>query len=242
MASPSSITIMGVQGIGEITHESDLSEILAALLGPADGEITLEDGDVLIVTQKVISKAEGCTEDLDHHDVAAKIALVERESVRILRRRGDLLIAETTHGFICANAGIDLSNVDEGTAVLLPEDPDRSARRLRGDLQRLLGVTIGVIISDTFGRPWRSGVTDIALGSAGVLPILDLRGTNDANGRELQATEICIIDELAGSADLVMGKASNIPAAVIRGVDPTWLGEGSVASDVIRNSQSDLFR
>jgi len=152
------------------------------------------------------------------------------------------MITETTHGFVCANAGIDLSNVEDGTAALLPLDPDRSARRLRADLRRLLGVDIAVIISDTFGRTWRQGVTDIAIGSAGIAPILDLRGTLDANGRELVATEVCVADEITAAADLVMGKASDIPAAIIRGCDQSWFAEGSIGEDVIRSPQDDLFR
>jgi coenzyme F420-0:L-glutamate ligase len=151
-------------------------------------------------------------------DPAAKTALVEQESVRILRRRGDLIISETRHGFICANAGIDLSNVALGTAALLPEDSDRSARRIRAGLRALLAVDVGVIISDTFGRTWRRGVTDVAIGCAGVAAVIDLRGTPDANGRELVATEVCVADELASAAELVMGKDRGIPAAIVRGV------------------------
>ena len=194
------------------------------------------------MTQKVVSKAEGRLVPLDHDDDAAKVALVESESVRVLRRRGTLLITETRHGFICANAGIDLSNVADGTAALLPVDPDRSARRLRAGLQRALDVDVAVVVSDTFGRTWRQGVTDVAIGAAGILPVLDLRGTVDANGRELVATEVCIIDEICGAADLVMGKATNTPAAVIRGCPRAWLGEGSVRSDVVRRPEDDLFR
>ncbi len=138
--------------------------------------------------------------------------------MRIVRRRGDLIISETRHGFICANAGIDLSNVALGTAALLPEDSDRSARRIRAGLRALLGVDVGVIISDTFGRTWRRGVTDVAIGCAGVAAVIDLRGTLDANGRELVATEVCVADELASAAELVMGKDRGIPAAIVRGV------------------------
>ena len=231
-----------VCGLGEIAPGDDLAEVLSDVLGPTSDEQSLRSGDVLVVTQKVVSKAEGRIVPLDHDDEEAKIALVESESTRVLRRRGSLLITETHHGFICANAGIDLSNVEDGTAALLPIDPDRSARRLRGDLKRRLGVEVAIIISDTFGRVWRQGVTDIALGSAGVTPVLDLRGTLDANGRELVATTICVVDELAGAADLVMGKASGIPAAIVRGCPPSYLGEGSVIADVVRGPADDLFR
>jgi coenzyme F420-0:L-glutamate ligase/coenzyme F420-1:gamma-L-glutamate ligase len=168
--------------------------------------------------------------------------LVEAESVRVLRRRGDLVISETEHGFVCANAGIDLSNVPEGRAALLPVDSDRSARRIRDALRHRLGVDVAVIVSDTFGRPWRAGVTDVAIGCAGLRPVVDLRGTTDALGRELQVTEVAVVDELAAAAELVMGKASGVPVAVIRGVDPSWFGDGSVVADVVRSPEDDLFR
>ncbi len=239
------ICVMPVRGLGEIAPGDDLAAHLAAVLGPAqdaqDAQM-LRDGDVLVVTQKVVSKAEGRIVPLDHDDEAAKVALVEAESVRVLRRRGSLLITETTHGFICANAGIDLSNVAEGTAALLPVDPDRSARRLRADLRRHLDVEVAVIISDTFGRTWRQGVTDVAIGSAGLVAVLDLRGTLDAMGRELNATTVCLADELAGAADLVMGKATNTAAAIIRGCPAHFFGDGSVTDDIVRGPADDLFR
>lgn len=242
MPEPTSITVFSVTGIGEIAPGADLAAELAQVLGSAAGDFALRDGDVLVVTQKVVSKAEGRIVPLDHDDESAKIALVQSESTRVLRRRGTLLITETAHGFVCANAGVDLSNATDGTAVLLPLEPDRSARRLRADLRRALGVEVAVIVSDTFGRTWRNGVTDVALGCAGIVPILDLRGTSDAMGRELVATEVCIIDEICAAADLVMGKASSTPAAVIRGIDPAWMGQGSVAESVIRRAEDDLFR
>jgi coenzyme F420-0:L-glutamate ligase/coenzyme F420-1:gamma-L-glutamate ligase len=149
---------------------------------------------------------------------------------------------ETHHGFICANAGIDLSNTAENTAVLLPVDPDRSARRIRGDVQRRLGVSVGVIVTDTFGRVWRSGVTDVALGVAGIKPVLDLRGTTDATGRVLEATEVAVADEIAGAVNLVLGKAAGTPFAIVRGIDPSVFGEGSISDNVIRRAAEDLFR
>jgi coenzyme F420-0:L-glutamate ligase/coenzyme F420-1:gamma-L-glutamate ligase len=179
---------------------------------------------------------------LDHDDPAAKLALVEEESVRVLRRRGDLVISETRHGFVCANAGVDLSNVDAGTAALLPVDPDRSARRIRAGVRATLGVDIGVVVSDTFGRAWRRGVTDVAIGCAGVAAIVDLRGTADAGGRELVATEVCVADEIAGAAELVMGKDRGIPAAIVRGVPASWLRPSSVRAEVVRPPDEDLFR
>jgi len=237
------VQLIPIHGIGEVVPGTDLTELLMAALAPADRNgPTLQDGDVLVVTQKIVSKAEGQLVAIDEDDPAAKVALVERESVRILRRRGDLIISETKHGFICANAGIDLSNVERGIAALLPEDSDRSARRVRASLQAKLGVDVGVIVSDTFGRTWRRGVTDVAIGCAGVAAVIDLRGTLDANGRELIATEVCVADELASAAELVMGKDRGVPAAIVRGVPTEWLRPSSVQAEIIRPPGEDLFR
>lgn len=237
------ITLIPLTGIGEVEPGVDLARMVAGALAPqrADGP-ELRGGDVLVVTQKVVSKAEGRLVDIDPDDPEAKAALVEQESVRIVRRRGDLIISETRHGFICANAGIDLSNVALGTAALLPEDSDRSARRIRAGLQALLGVDVGVIVSDTFGRTWRRGVTDVAIGCAGIAAVIDLRGTLDANGRELVATEVCVADELASAAELVMGKDRGIPAAIVRGVPGNWLRRASVQAEIVRPPEEDLFR
>jgi coenzyme F420-0:L-glutamate ligase/coenzyme F420-1:gamma-L-glutamate ligase len=237
------IALIPLTGIGEIEFGADLAQVLADALAPArsDGP-DLRQGDVVVITQKVVSKAEGRIVPIDTDDSAAKTALVEQESVRILRRRGDLIISETRHGFICANAGIDLSNVDLGTAALLPVDSDRSARRVRARLRVLFGVDVGVIVSDTFGRTWRRGVTDVAIGCAGVAAVIDLRGTLDANGRELIATEVCVADELASAAELVMGKDSGIPAAIVRGVPDDWLRPASVRTEIVRPPEEDLFR
>ncbi len=241
------LTVLPVAGMAEIRSGDNLAEMVAGLLLPSDGGRPgipggLVDGDVLVITQKVVSKAEGRIVAIDPDDPTAKVALVEAESVRIVRRRGDLLITETRHGFICANAGVDLSNVDAGTAALLPVDPDRSARRIREALEHRYRVSVGVIISDTFGRTWRRGVTDVAIGIAGVAGVVDLRGTADATGRVLEATEVCVADELAAAAELVMGKDRNIPAAVIRGVDPRWMRPSSVAEEIVRPPDEDLFR
>jgi len=227
------IRVIPVTGLPEIAAGDDLAGMIAEA---AD----LADGDVLVVTQKVVSKAEDRMVDVDP-EVGHK-PIVEAESVRVLRRRGDLVIAETSHGFVCANAGVDLSNVPEGRAALLPVDSDRSARRIRDALLHRLGVDVAVIVSDTFGRPWRRGVADVAIGCAGLRPIVDLRGTNDALGRELQVTEVAIVDEIAAAAELVMGKAAAVPVAVVRGVDPSWFGDGSVVADVVRTPAEDLFR
>jgi coenzyme F420-0:L-glutamate ligase/coenzyme F420-1:gamma-L-glutamate ligase len=230
------LQIVPVEGIGEVRPGDDLSRLLAVAAPD------LADGDVVVVTQKVVSKAEAQLVPLNPNDPASKSRVVAGEAVRVLRRRGELVIAETRHGFVCANAGVDLSNVEEGWAALLPEDPDRSARRLRDGLRGRLGVAVAVIISDTFGRPWRRGLTDVAIGCAGIRAVVDLRGTEDALGRELAVTEVCVVDELAAAAELVMGKSSGICAAVVRGVDPAWLGRGEVMGDVVRASAEDLFR
>ncbi|HVX21550.1 MAG TPA: coenzyme F420-0:L-glutamate ligase [Acidimicrobiales bacterium] len=241
------LTVLPVTGVGEIVPGDDLvGVLLSAIAAPGAGAGSpgaggLANGDVLVVTQKVVSKAEGRIVPVDAGDPAAKVRLVEGEAVRVLRRRGDLLITETAHGFVCANAGVDLSNVADGTAALLPVDPDRSARRLRAGLRRAAGVDVGVVISDTFGRAWRQGVTDVAIGCAGVAGVVDLRGTTDAGGRELVATEVCVADEIAAAAELVMGKDRNVPAAVVRGVPAAWLRDGSVADEVVRRA-GDLFR
>jgi coenzyme F420-0:L-glutamate ligase/coenzyme F420-1:gamma-L-glutamate ligase len=202
----------------------------------------LADGDVVVVTQKIVSKAEGRLVEVDPDDPGARVDLIEKEAVRVLRRRGELLITETRHGFVCANSGVDFSNVASGWAALLPEDSDRSARRIRDGIRGATGLEVGVIVSDTFGRTWRQGVTDVAIGCAGVAAVVDLRGTTDALGRELQATEVCVADEIASAAELVMGKASGIPVAVVRGVNPQWLRRGSVADEIVRSPAEDLFR
>jgi coenzyme F420-0:L-glutamate ligase / coenzyme F420-1:gamma-L-glutamate ligase len=202
---------------------------------------SLQDGDIVCVSSKAVAKCEGRVVPIGPTE-SDKIALVESQAKRILRRRGTLRITETEHGFVNANAGIDLSNTEEGTAVLLPRDPDKSARVIRGDAKRVLNIDIGVIISDTWGRTWRNGVTDVAIGSAGVVPILDLRGTLDDQGRPLIATEVAIVDELAGAAHLVARKNAGVPFVLIRGLDPEWLGEGSIADSVTRAPNGDLFR
>jgi coenzyme F420-0:L-glutamate ligase/coenzyme F420-1:gamma-L-glutamate ligase len=233
------IQLLPVEGLPEVRPGDDLATLIA-------GAVELADGDVVVVTQKVVSKAEGRLVAVDPDDPLAHKALVEEESVRVLRRRDDLIISETRHGFVCANAGIDLSNVDRGRAALLPEDPDRSARRIRDGIRGRTGVEVGVIVSDTFGRPWRRGVTDVAIGSAGLHAVLDLRGTRDAYGRELQVTEVAVVDELAAAADLVMGKATGVPVAVVRGADESFfVGAGEragVLTDVVRPAADDLFR
>jgi coenzyme F420-0:L-glutamate ligase/coenzyme F420-1:gamma-L-glutamate ligase len=233
------LIIDAVTGVGEIVAGDDLATVLLTALERSGSE--LRDGDVLTVTSKVVSKAEGRVVAIDDGE-EAKAALIEAEAVRVIRRRGPLRITETRHGFICANAGIDLSNTASGTAVLLPVDPDRSARRLRGDLRRRAGVEVGVIITDTFGRAWRNGVSDVAIGCAGVRAVLDLRGTPDATGRILEATEVAVADEIASAANLVLAKAASTPFAIVRGLDASFFGEGSVGDDLVRRADQDLFR
>ena len=235
-----SLSIIPIGGLPEIRPGDDLAQLIidACQADPAG----IQGDDVLVVSQKVVSKAENRLVTVDPDDPLAHKPLVIEESARVLRRRGDLIISETHHGFVCANAGIDRSNVAPDIAALLPEDSDRSARRLRDAINGRLGIRVAIIVADTFGRPWRRGLTDVAIGSAGIMPILDLRGTNDAVGRELHVTEVCLVDELAGAAELVRGKATGIAVAIIRGVDPAWFAEGSVVGEVVRHPSEDLFR
>ncbi|NNE95838.1 MAG: coenzyme F420-0:L-glutamate ligase [Acidimicrobiales bacterium] len=233
------LEIVAIERLPEIQPGDDLAGLIHAA---CEAEYPLTDGDVVVVSQKVVSKAENRLVKVDPDDPMSHKPLVLAEAKRVLRRRGDLLITETAHGYVCANAGIDRSNVAVDIAALLPEDCDRSARRLRDALNHRLGSHVAVIVADTFGRPWRRGVTDVALGCAGILPILDLRGTPDATGRVLHVTEVCIVDELASAAELVRGKSSGVAVAVVRGVDPAWFGSGSVVGDVVRSYEDDLFR
>jgi len=233
------LTLIPVHGVPEVRPDDPLAVLIADAAAAQD--TPLADGDCIVVTQKVVSKAEGRLVPIDADDRAARRALVESESVRILRRRGDLIISETPHGFVCANAGVDLSNVDTGWAALLPVDADRSARRIRDALRATQGVDVAVVISDTFGRPWRNGLTDVAIGVAGLAAVVDLRGTDDALGRELQVTEVAVADEVASAAELVMGKSAAVPVAIVRGLDPAWLRESS-ARELVRAPGDDLFR
>jgi coenzyme F420-0:L-glutamate ligase / coenzyme F420-1:gamma-L-glutamate ligase len=239
------ISILPVEGLPEIGEGDDLAALIAQ-------RAELADGDVLVVAQKVVSKAEGRVVRLDEVEPSEQarelagtgdprqLEVILRESVRFVRVRPPLVIAETRHGFVCASAGVDASNAPEpGSVVLLPEDPDASAVRLREGLRELTGADIGVIVSDSFGRPWRQGTTDVAIGLAGAKPLLDLKGVRDPTGYELHATVIAVADELAGAAELVLGKTDRVPAAVIRGVDA--LGEGS-ARDLVMPPERDLFR
>ena len=251
------LEIFGIEGLGEIVPGDDIAHAIHEAV--KTGQNHLLDGDVVVVTQKIVSKAEGrLVEVMPEAEISSTVSasvslpapseVVARESVRILRRRGDLVISETSHGFVCANAGVDFSNVPAGKAALLPRHPDRSAQRIRDGLRQHAGVEAAVVVSDTFGRPWRRGLTDVAIGCSGILPILDLRGQQDALGRELAVTEVAIVDEIASAAELVMGKSANTPAAIIRGAPEEWLTapeptpNTGVVSHLVRHPSEDLFR
>jgi coenzyme F420-0:L-glutamate ligase/coenzyme F420-1:gamma-L-glutamate ligase len=226
------VRIIPLTGIPEVAPGDDLAALLGDALERA-GE--LEDGDVLVVSQKVVSKAEGRVEESD--DV---LEVILREARAVRRRRADLVIAETEHGFVCASAGVDRSNTPgDGWVVLLPKDPDASAAGIRDGLVERFGVSPAVIVSDSFGRAWRDGTTDVAIGVAGMKPLRDLRGTNDARGRALESTVIAVADELAGAAELVMGKAAGIPAALVRGYEVPP-GDGS-GRELVMPPERDLF-
>ncbi|HTW07135.1 MAG TPA: coenzyme F420-0:L-glutamate ligase [Acidimicrobiales bacterium] len=229
------ISLIPLEGIPEVVPGDELADLVLAAT-------QLAAYDVVVVTQKVVSKAEGRLVAVDASDPQARRRLVVSESVRVLREREGLIISETRHGFVCANAGVDLSNVAEGTAALLPLDPDRSARHIRDAIKARTGLVVGVIVSDTFGRAWRNGLTDVAIGCAGIAAVVDLRGTLDANGRELAVTEVCVADELAAAAELAKGKASGIPAVIVRGAERSWFRESSVRAEVVRAAAQDLFR
>ena len=227
------ISVISLTGVPDVRPGNDLAALLGDAVERAGG---LEDGDVLVVAQKVVSKAEGRIEQTD--DVLAAIL---REARAVRRRRGDLVIAETKHGFVCASAGVDRSNAPgDGWIVLLPEDPDASAAGIRAALGDRFGREPAVIVSDSFGRAWRQGTTDVAIGVAGMRPLLDLRGERDTRGYELSSTMIAVADELAGAAELVMGKANGVPAAIVRGysVPP---GNGFAGGDLVMPPERDLF-
>ncbi len=243
------VRVIPLEGIPEIDDGDDLAALLLDAAGRAGG---FEDADVLVVAQKAVSKAEGRIvrlEDVEPSQRALELAddrdprhveWILRESAHVVRVRPPLIIVETKHGYICASAGVDASNAKgQGTLILLPLDPDASAARIREAIRVRAGKDVGVIVSDSFGRPFRQGTTDVALGAAGLTPLLDLRGVRDRFGYELQATQIAVADELAGAAELVMGKVGGIPAAVIRGVD--FRGDG-VGADIPIPEERDLFR
>jgi len=251
------IEVLALDGIPEVTAGTDLAALLVAALRTTPGALPARDDDVLVVTQKVVSKAEGATVDLNTIEPRPEVVefarrwdrdprqveLVLREAKRVVRMANGLVITETPHGFICANGGIDASNVGPGSGsivTLLPVDPDASAARIRSTVRQATGVDLPVVISDSFGRPWRFGIVDVAIGVSGLLPLDDLRGTPDHDGRVMKSTVRAVADELASAAELTLGKLAGRPAALVRGA-AFRRGEGSIR-DVVMPESFDLFR
>lgn len=246
------IQIIGIEGVPEVKPGDDLAALLVDAL--ARQQISLRPTDVLVVTQKIVSKAEGRIVELKEVEPspfaeavarrtgkdARLVELILRQTVRVVKMDRGLLLMETPQGLVCANAGVDQSNVGMGRATLLPEDPDASAERLREEIKRRTGVDVGVIVSDTFGRPWREGLVEVAIGVAGLCPVADYRGQQDKFGYTLRATIVAVADELAAAAGLVFGKTQDIPAALIRG----WQRriEPGSARQLLRPAEEDLFR
>jgi coenzyme F420-0:L-glutamate ligase / coenzyme F420-1:gamma-L-glutamate ligase len=239
------ISIIPVSGLPEIRQDDDLAAMVTELR-------ELEDRDVVVLAQKAVSKVEGRVVRIDSYEASAKaielagderdpreVEAILREAKRIVRERGPLVIAETRHGFVCASAGVDHSNAPEpGTLVLLPVDPDRSARGFRERVRELTGRDVGVVVTDSFGRPFRQGTTDVAIGVAGIPALLDLRGTTDRIGYELRSTRIAVADEIAAAADLARGKADGVPVVIVRGL--RLEGDGT-ARDIVIERDLDLF-
>ncbi|HYF96152.1 MAG TPA: coenzyme F420-0:L-glutamate ligase [Symbiobacteriaceae bacterium] len=246
------VRLIPVPGIPEVTPGADIARLILQALRQAD--MRVQDGDVLVVTQKIISKAEGRLVSLSNVEPSAlavhfatefgkdprEVEVVLQETDRVVRMAGGSLIVQTRHGLVCANAGVDHSNVGGGQLCLLPIDPDASAGRIRDGLMQMTGVEVAVIISDTFGRPWRLGQTNVAIGVAGMRPIMDYRGMNDAEGRELKVTMLAVADELAAAAELTQNKLDKVPVTIVRGYSYPR-GEGS-ARELVRPAEKDLFR
>ena len=238
------LTISPVRGLPELREGDDLAGMIAE-------RAELQDGDVVVVAQKAISKLEGRIVRLDEVEPSAeaqelagdddprRVEVILGEATRVVRNRGSLLITETPHGFVCASSGVDASNAPEpGAVVLLPVDPDASAARLRSALEELTRRHVGVVVSDSFGRPWRQGTTDIAVGAAGIEVLRDLKGQRDPTGYELKSTVIAVADEIAGAAELVLGKLERVPVTIVRGLDVA--GDGS-ARDIVMPAERNLF-
>ena len=248
----SPLQIFPLPGLPEVNPRDDLARLIAGAAAAAD--FRAEAGDIFVIAQKIVSKAEGAVVALSSiapspratqwakawDKDARAVELVLREAKRIVRMERGIIIAETRHGFVCANAGIDLSNAAEGTAILLPDDADASARALQTGLSGLFGCAVGIIVADTFGRAWREGLVNVALGVAGFAPLIDYRGEKDSGGKTLQATIIATADELASAAELVMGKLGRVPVAIVRG----FAAKGTEGSgrDLIRPAGKDFFR
>ena len=224
------VEVRAVTGMPEVSAGDDLAALIA------DAEPDLRDGDVVVVTSKVVSKAEGRLRDGDRE------AAIDAETVRVVATRGDTRIVETRHGFVLAAAGVDASNVPAGTVALLPENPDTSAARIRAGLRRLRGVTVAVLVTDTFGRPWRNGLVDVAIGAAGIAVLDDHRGRTDAHGHTLEMTVTAVGDEISSAAELVKGKLSGLPVAVVRGLTYDVDPDGTGARPLVRSAAEDMFR
>jgi len=247
------IQIVPVKIIADVTPQDKLDEIIHEAL--RQNLLEVQDGDIFVVAQKIVSKAEGRIVELANVKPSSKaqklarehgkdqrvMELILQESIHILRSQSGVIVSETRHGFVCANAGVDQSNVQAGMAILLPIDPDRSAYKLKDAVKKRLGKDVAVIITDTFGRPFRNGQTNVAIGVAGMNPIKSYIGSRDMHGRELKVTEIAIADEIASAAELVMGKAIGIPVALVRGVEFERIQKSSIKS-IIRPKEKDLFR
>ena len=230
----SEVTIIPISGLPEVSEGDSLANLTHDVLSKSGREIM--DRDIFVVTQKIVSKSEGMSRNLDEHSFED---LLNSQVNRIVRKRGELVIAKTKHGFICANAGIDKSNVERNTVLLLPEDPNKSAHSFRKKLENLTGKKIAVIISDTFGRAWRKGQVNFAIGSSGINPITSYIGKTDTFENELNATEIAVIDEIASAAELVMEKTLNVPIAIVRGVN--YEDSKKNAGELIREDEEDFF-
>ena len=249
------LLVFAVPGIPEIAPGADLARVIAgAVRSATNPQRAIESGDVFVVAQKIVSKAEDAVVRLDEVTPSALaiewaaatgkdprvVEIVLAQSKRIVRMDRGVLITETHHGFVCANAGVDASNVATGFVTVLPSDPDASAGRLRDALSEAFTCAVGVIVADTFGRPWREGIVNVALGVAGLQPLVDYRGCVDSHGRRLESTVVALADETAGAAEIVMGKTARRPVAVVRGVSE-WMGAGS-ARLLVREAARDLFR
>jgi coenzyme F420-0:L-glutamate ligase / coenzyme F420-1:gamma-L-glutamate ligase len=249
---PWELRIAPLKGVKEVEPGDDLADLVLGALSA--NRLRLEDGDVVVVTQKAVSKSEGRLVELAGVEPGARarrlasqlgkdprlVELVLRESRRVVRKGHGVLITETHHGFVCANSGIDQSNVGSGLVALLPEDADRSARVMRSRLEKLTGKALAVVVTDTFGRPWREGQTDVAIGASGIAPLISLRGKKDPHGYTLKVTAPAVVDEVAAAAELVMGKLSNVPVAVVRGLEFRRAELG--VKTIIRDRRTDLFR
>lgn len=257
MPAESSLLVLALDGIPEIRLRDDLGALIGDAIDQTPGALPLTDDDVLVVTQKIVSKAEGAVVDLtgvipgdDAIEFARRydrdprqVQVVLNEAARVVRMENGVLITETAHGFVCANGGVDASNVGPGSGslvTLLPRDPDASAASIRAAVRERFGVDVPVIVSDSFGRPWRWGIVDVAIGVSGLLPLDDLRGSPDADGRIMRSTVRAVADELASAAELELGKTAGRPVAIIRGAELTR-GEGSIR-DVVMRAENDLFR